>query len=181
MQMDAEQFRKRNVVAVLPKYVFRRHDMLASSPSCIQTMPPTSQLKYIWLSSDNDLPVLEDSSPFKVVLVLEEEASQPWQWEVARWLVRTHCRCVMVWGTECEAWREAIEDAHLEAFDYEDIPADQVIVTTSHEDEDLSEVFWYCRHRARHPLHELPHTVILHVSKEINKSELEGEYADAER
>lgn len=137
------------------------------------------QLKYIRLQPDDVLPELDDASPFKVILIIDGETSQPWQWEVARWLVRTNCRCLMVWGLECESWEEAIEDAHLEVFDFEEVPEDQIIVTTSHEDEELSEVFWYCRHRARHPAHELPHTVILHVSHEIKKAELEQLYADA--
>lgn len=137
------------------------------------------QLKYIRLQSDDDLPELNDPSPFKVMLILDEETSQPWQWEVARWLVRTNCRCVMAWGLECDSWAEAVEDAHLEAFDFEEVPEDQILVTTSHEDEELAEVFWYCRHRARHPAHELAHTLILHISDEIKKAEFEELYADA--
>ena len=142
-------------------------------------MSVTSQLKYIRLQPDDDLPELSEPSPFKVMLVIDEEISQPWQWEVARWLVSTSCRCVMVWGLECDSWEEAIEDAHLEAFDFEEVPEDQVIVTTSHEDEELAEVFWYCRHRAKHPVHELAHTVILHISNEIKKTEFEELYAEA--
>ncbi|KRB93585.1 hypothetical protein ASE07_12290 [Noviherbaspirillum sp. Root189] len=113
------------------------------------------------------------------MLVIDEETSQPWQWELARWLVRTNCRCVMAWGLECDSWEEAVEDAHLEAFDFEEVPEEQVIVTTSHADEELAEVFWYCRHRARHPVHELANTVILHISKEIKKTEFEALYAAA--
>lgn len=142
-------------------------------------MPVTPQLTYIRLQSDDDLPELSEPVPFKVVLIVDEETSQPWQWDLARWLVRSNCRCVMAWGVECDSWEEAVEDAHLEAFNYDEVPDDQVIVTTSHADEELSDVFWYCRHRARHPVHELAHTVILHISGEIKKTEFEELYADA--
>jgi hypothetical protein len=136
-------------------------------------------LKYLRLQSGNDLPVITDLRPFKTILVIEDEVEQMWQWDASRWLVNSGCRFMMAWGSECGSWEESVEEAHLEAFNYEDIPQDQSIITTSHEEEELTEVFWFAKHRARHPVHELNTTVILHISKEDKRIDLESAYEEA--
>lgn len=136
-------------------------------------------LKYIRLQSGDALPPLDEAHPFKTIVVIEEEVSQIWQWDVCRWLVESGCGYVMAWGTDCGAWEEAVNEANLEAFNYEDIPADRLVVATAHEDEELSEVFWFAKHRATHPSHELRTTLILHISPEGKKPELERAFDDA--
>jgi hypothetical protein len=140
---------------------------------------PSKSVKYLRLQSGDALPSIDELRPFKAIVVIDGEMPEIWQWEVSRWLVQSGCACMMAWGLDCSAWNESVEDANLEAFNYEDIPEDRVVMTTSHDDEELSEVFWYSKHRARHPVHEIRNVVILHVSSEDKKLELESMYEDA--
>lgn len=136
-------------------------------------------LRYLHLASGDDLPALAGIDTFMAVLVIDGESHQPWQWEVCRWLVASGCRCAMAWGDACTEWEEALEDAVLEAHDYEDIPAEATVVTTSHEDEDLADVFWFAKHRAHHPALELKITLILHIADAPRRDEMEAAYKDA--
>jgi hypothetical protein len=83
-----------------------------------------------------------------------------------------------VWGKDSEQWREAIEDASLEAADYEDLPAERQVQVTSHEDDDLDEVFWFAQHRAAHAA-DLKQTLILHLADVPRRDELEAQFRDA--
>ena len=136
-------------------------------------------IRYLHLTPDSDLPALEGLSSFKAVLVIEAEVPEMTMWETSRWLVASGCRYALAWGDQCEAWREAIEDASLEASDYDDVPDDELVVTTAHEDEELGEAFWFARHRAVHPAHELRETLIVHIADAPRRDEIEAEYNDA--
>lgn len=136
-------------------------------------------IKYIHLQPDDTLPDISDLRPFKAIVVIEEEVPQIWQWDVCRWLVQSGCGFMMAWGTECSAWDEAVAEANLEAFNYEDVPPEHVVMTTAHEDEELADVFWFAKHRAHHAVHDLRNTVILHISQQEKKGEMESLYEDA--
>jgi hypothetical protein len=136
-------------------------------------------LRYLQLASGDDLPALAGITAFKAILVIDTDSHQPWQWELCRWLVASGCLCVMAWGEECATWEEAVEDAVLEAHDYEDIPPEQIVVSTSHEDEDLADVFWFAKNRAHHPAVELNTTLILHIADVPRREELESAYKEA--
>jgi hypothetical protein len=134
--------------------------------------------KYLRLQSGDDPPAIGDLEPFKAIVLIEEEVSQIWQWETSRWLVLSGCRFMMAWGTDCGAWAESVDEALLEAFNYDDVPQDRSVVTTSHEDEELSEVFWFAKHRARHPVHELKNMVIVHISEKDKGESLLAEWLE---
>lgn len=137
---------------------------------------------YLQLQPDGELPPLEDKPPFKAILIVDDEASEMWQWEVSRWLVEKGCRYLMAWGGACEAWKDSVEDACLEAFNYEGVPEDKLVITSSHDDEELSDVFWFSKHRAHHPAHDLKPVWLLHVAAEANQARqdaLLAEYEDA--
>ena len=136
-------------------------------------------VKYLRLQSGDALPPLDEPHPFKTIVIIEEEVSQIWQWDVSRWLVESGCAYMLAWGTECASWEESVNEANLEAFNYEDIPQDRIVLATSHEDEEVSEVFWFSKHRAQHPVHEMRNTLILHISAEGKKIELESEFQEA--
>ena len=140
---------------------------------------PNKLLKYIQLDPGNDLPDISDLRPFKAIVVIEDEVPQIWQWEVSRWLVQSGCSYMMAWGKECGSWEESVDEANQEAFNYEDVPPEQVVMTTCHEDEELSEVFWFAKHRAFHPSNDLGNTVILHISGEAKKDDLQSLYEQA--
>ncbi|WP_373988662.1 hypothetical protein [Duganella sp. BuS-21] len=135
--------------------------------------------KYLHLSPDADLPALEGLPQFKAIVVVEADLDETMMWDVSRWLIESACLYALAWGKGCEAWREAIEDAALEAVDYEDVPEAQKVIITAHDDEDLEEVFWFARHRAVHPAHDLTTTLIVHLADSPRRDELEAMYHDA--
>lgn len=135
--------------------------------------------KYLHLSPDADLPALEGLRQFKAIIVVEADVAEEMMWDVSRWLIESGCLYALAWGKGCEAWREAIEDAALEAVDYEDVPEAQKVFITAHDDEDLEEVFWFAQHRAVHPSHDLNTTLIVHLADSPRRDELEAMYHDA--
>ena len=136
-------------------------------------------LKYLHLDPDSELPALEGLRQFKTIIVAEADVQETMMWDVSRWLIESGCQYVLAWGKDSEQWREAIEDAALEAVNYEDVSDEQKVLITSHEDEDLEEVFWFAQHRASHPAHELSTTLILHIADAPNREALEAQYHDA--
>jgi hypothetical protein len=146
---------------------------VAASPLTISNSMRNELVKYLRLSPGDTLPTISDVPFFKAVVVIESDVPEIWQWELSRWLVSSGCRYMLAWGKECQSWAESVDEANQEAFNYEDIPEDALVITTSHEDEDLDEVFWFAKHRALHPAHDLQHTVIVHVSDVDRRNELE--------
>jgi hypothetical protein len=139
----------------------------------------TESVKYLHLLPDAGLPELGGVHRFKAILAIESEASQTWQWDVSRWLVSSGCRYMLAWGKECSSWDDAVDEANLERFNYEDIPEEEIVMTTWHEDEDLEEVFWFAKNRAKHPVLDLKETLIIHISDVEKRKEFEGLYAHA--
>jgi hypothetical protein len=136
-------------------------------------------LTYLQLPPGSEPPALAHLSPFLAIVLAEEEANELWQAEISRWLVASGCRYLLAWGKDCEAWHDMVEDAALEAFDYEDVPEEQSVIATWHEDEEREEVFWFAKHRAAHPSHTFKATVIVDISLLERKDAIEAEYADA--
>lgn len=139
----------------------------------------TPQLTYLHVRPDEELPPIGGLPPFLAVLVVDEVCEEMWRWDVSRWLAASNCRYVAAWGQYCEDWAESVDDANLEAFDYGEVPEERLIVTSSHEDEELEDAFWYARHRARHPVLQLSSTVIVHIAQHGRKGELERLYLEA--
>ncbi|NYE61532.1 hypothetical protein FHW58_002739 [Duganella sp. 1224] len=137
-----------------------------------------STLNYLHLTPSSDLPALEGLRQFKTILVADADVQEPMMWDVSRWLIDSGSLYVLVWGQDSEQWREAIEDAALEAVNYEDVPDERRVLVTAHEDDELDEVFWYARHRAAHPA-DLKHTLILHIADAPRREDLEAAYSDA--
>lgn len=138
-------------------------------------------VNYLHLLPDGSLPHLMDQTLFMAILIADEDVSQMWLWDTSRWLVEAGCRVLLAWGKDAEVWSEAVDDAAAEALDAatpEDAE-DQAVVTTSHEDEDLEELFWFARHRAAHPAITLSKTLIVHVAAGPRREELEAAWAAA--
>ena len=138
-------------------------------------------LTYLHLPPDAALPGLGDRPPFLAIVLAEDEVAEMWSWDVARWLVASGARYVQAWGKDAEAWIEAVDDAALEAVDYEDAPDDRRVLTAGHDpaDEDMDEVFWFAKHRATHPALSLDAVLILHIAQAPRKEEIEQAYTDA--
>ena len=136
-------------------------------------------IRYLHLAPDAELPPLEGLQQFKCVLVSEAEVAQMTMWETARTLVGSGCLYALAWGQDCEAWRDAIDDAYLEATNYEEVAPARQVLSTWHEDEELDEVFWFAQHRAVHPAHELRDILILHIADAPRREALEQQLRDA--
>ena len=80
-------------------------------------------------------------------------------------LIDANCACFMAWGTDCEAWHDALDDQLLARHAFGAIPDERRILTTWHDGEPLDEVMWFCKHAATHPAVEMPRTVLLHLAR----------------
>jgi hypothetical protein len=135
-------------------------------------------IRYLHLAPESGLPPLDGLQHFKAVLVIEAEVADLVLWETSRLLVEYGCKYALAWGRGCESWHDAIEDAYLEATNYEDVPEAQRVMATWHEDEELDEVFWFASHRAVHPAHELRDILILHIADAPRREELEAQFRE---
>jgi hypothetical protein len=126
------------------------------------------------------LPDLHALEPFKAVVIVEIETSGAWKSDVSAWLVASGCRYMMAWGTECSAWDDAVDDANLAKFDYEQIPDDAHVMTTWHENQPLSEVFWFAVHCAGAADPKLQSTVLVHIGQVDKSAEFAQAYAAIE-
>jgi len=86
---------------------------------------------------------------------------------------------MMAWGRECSRWDDAVDDANLARFEYGEVPEDQCVMTTWHEDETLSELFWFAKALANHPTVPLNHTVLLHIAPNGAETEMREAFANA--
>lgn len=126
---------------------------------------------YLHLNTDIGLPE-QVSGPFRAIIVSDIAVANDWRNKVTDWLVANNCLYVVAWGVDCEQWHDAADWAVLEAFDYNDIPDDKFVMTTWHDDEPLSEAFWFAGNCAFHPDVELCGTTIVHIAKQAKEAEL---------
>lgn len=136
-------------------------------------------LQYCHLDPEAELPVLEGLSAFKAIVMVEADVPEMTRWDISRWLIESGCKFALTWGKDAVLWAESVDDASLEATDYEDVGDEDLVMTTSHEDDDLSEVFWFSQHRATHPAFELNETLIVHIAEAPRRDEIEAEFHDA--
>jgi hypothetical protein len=136
----------------------------------------TERLQYIHLAPDAlpKAPILHE--PFSAVVIIAAEVTPEWRHEVSKWLVNSGCLCMMAWGDDCSLWDDSVDVANLEAHNWEDIPDDRSVVTTWHEKESLSDVFWYANYSTFHPPEvPLEHLIILDItgkSRELTMKKL---------
>jgi hypothetical protein len=129
------------------------------------------KLTYLHLTPEQALPELP-SGPFLVIIVAEANVTGEWQDRTADWLVECGCLYAVAWGVDCEKWHDSVDWAALRKFDFGDIPDDQFIMTTWHNDEPLTEAFWFAGNCGHHPDVELTRSIILHISSEARGEEL---------
>ena len=115
---------------------------------------------------------------FKSILILEKHDSVEQQ-EFCRWLCEVGCRYAMTFGLNCENWHDAIDESLLEKFEFGDIPDDEFIMTTWHNDESLEDVIFFAKHAATHPSLDLERLVVFHFGESDLHIHLETTYAAA--
>jgi hypothetical protein len=127
-------------------------------------------VNYLQLIPETRLPDISGFKPFLAVLVIEEQVEPGWRETVSKWLVKSGCLYMMAWGINCGDWDDSVDMANIQQFNYGEIPEDELVVTTWHEDDPLNEVFWQAKNIASHSCVEMSHTLILHISDK-NKQE----------
>jgi len=115
----------------------------------------------------------------KTIVVLEDEVTNAWRMLVAKWLVRSGCLYMMSWGIDASGWDDAVDDSNLEQSDFGEIPDKHFVITTWHENEALSDVFWFAKHSAEHPATEIHDVLVLHISESDRQLEFEDLFRSA--
>jgi hypothetical protein len=110
---------------------------------------------------------------FRAVVVAEAAVADERRAEISQWLVASGCLYMMAWGTECRAWQDAVNLANLQSWEFGTIPDDCLVITTSHPDETLADVFWFSKYTAMHPCAPLEKVVLIHITKEGAAKELQ--------
>lgn len=122
-------------------------------------------MEYIRINEGISLPNISRFSPFKCIVIVEVEVSDVWQHEVSRWLAQSGCYYMMAWGVGCSSWDASVDLANIEMF-IDEIPDEKFIMTTWHDDEPLSDVFWFCKYLAFNEHHDLKNVIALHISEQ---------------
>lgn len=136
---------------------------------------------YLHLPAESVPPTLDGPFPFRAAFVIDQAVDADWRDRVSEWLVRSGCLYAVAWGEACEAWHDSIDWAHLESWNFADIPDDRSMMTTWHSDVPLSEAFWFVAVCASHPTVELERTLIVHVGPEDCAAAMLQAYEDAQR
>jgi hypothetical protein len=112
------------------------------------------------------MPDVKAHAPFKAVVVIEGAYSPEWQDQVSRWLVDSGCRYMLAWGPDCSSWDDSVDYANILKFFPEEIPDDEYVMTTWHENQTLEDVFWQAQFNAQFSYNdvELTNALIVHVS-----------------
>jgi hypothetical protein len=131
---------------------------------------------YLRLRPESALPNIPVQRPFRSIVVIEADVASSWRSQVSTWLVKSGCLYMMAWGNECSIWDDAVDLANIEEYDYENIPEENLVLTTWHKNESLQEVFWYSKSLANHPAIEQLNTLILHIAKVDKKAQFLSMY-----
>ena len=135
---------------------------------------------YLHLPAGQVPPSMGGRAPFKAMLVLDQPVTEVWQDLVSEWLVRSGCRYMMAWGAGSSAWDDSVDYAALSTADFGAGPDEQQVMTTWHDDEPLSETFWFAGNCALHPTVALGDAVIIDIRAEAREAELLEAYAEAQ-
>jgi hypothetical protein len=136
-------------------------------------------MRYVRVEPNGSLEPYQGGRPFRAIVVVEEAVEPTWQSIASKWLVDSGCVYMLAWGRECSSWDTSVDLANLQAYDYGDIPDDGFVMTTWHEQEPLSEVFWFAKNCAFAETVEIVDTVVFHVSRVDRNEEYSQLYAAA--
>jgi hypothetical protein len=134
---------------------------------------------YLQLAPGALLPSIAHLAPFRAVVVLEAEVSPAWQFTVSDWLVRSGCLYMLAWGTDCASWDDSVDIANIVAFDLAEIPKTHSVMTTWHAQQSLSEVLYFSKTWAKHPVVDLRHALLLHIAPYADEARIVAAYLDS--
>ena len=140
----------------------------------------TQNVQYIHLAPSASPAALISHQPFSAVVVITAEVTPQWRHVVSEWLVKEGCLCMMAWGNDCSLWDDSVDVANLEAHNWEDIPDGRSVMTTWHDDEPLSDVFWNANLSNFHPPNtSFDHLVILDITHDAREHQMRDLFAMA--
>ncbi len=87
---------------------------------------------------------------------------------------------MMAWGVDCSSWDDSVDWANLSAAGPDEIPDDKFVTTTWHEDEPLSETFWFAANTAFHPTVLLNNLIIIDIGPDEREAQMLAEYSAAQ-
>ncbi|KAB8195626.1 hypothetical protein FKV24_004980 [Lysobacter maris] len=134
---------------------------------------------YLHLPGGSTPPDLGGPSPFRAVVMVEQIVPLEWQMAVSDWLVRSGCLSMMAWGRDCGYWDDSVDLASLRILGYGEIPDDQLVMTSWHEHESLSDVFSFSKRHAFHSEVELQRTLLVHIADRSQEPYMLRTYAEA--
>lgn len=141
---------------------------------------PMETPEYLHLRPGDAPPRLENAAAFKAVVLIDPDVTPEWQGQICDWLVHSGCRYMMAWGKDCSAWDSSVDEASLAKFDYSEIPEDDFVMTTWHDNEQLEDAFWFSQFCAMHPSREIEKTYIVHISLEGRETQMLETFRDAQ-
>lgn len=128
-------------------------------------------MRYLRVDPNSILEPYAGGRPFRAVVIVEDKVDPQWQAAASKWLVESGCVYMSAWGRECSSWDTSVDLANMQAFNHEEIPDNHFVVTTAHENEPLSEAFWFAKYCAFSATVEIVDTIILHVSQRDRSEE----------
>jgi len=131
---------------------------------CRITGQATRSMQYLRVEPERTLSPYQGKRPFRAVVVVEDTVSPEWRATASKWLVESGCLYMLAWGHECSAWDDAVDYASLAISGVGDVPESHFVMTTWHEKESLSEVFWFAKTCAVNYEVEIIETLLFHVS-----------------
>jgi hypothetical protein len=141
-------------------------------------MSDSGLLSYIHF--DGTEPVgISTTAASKVILLADKSVPDEWMHELCAKIADTACYYFMSWGTNCEEWHDFVDEAHLAFHNYGDIPDEKHMMTTWHDNEPMRDIFWFCKTCAHHLVHELPSTLIIHITDTAKEEEIKRAYISA--
>jgi hypothetical protein len=97
-------------------------------------------IKYLHLLPESDLPDIADLSPFRMIVLIEEDVSKEWRILVSTWIVKSGCLYMLAWAKECSIWDDLVEWANMQEFNFDGIQEDKFVMTTWHENDPIDDV-----------------------------------------
>ena len=135
-------------------------------------------MEYLALPSAAPPPVLQRDAPFKAILIADIPCDLDRQYQLSDWLLAAGCRYVMVTGRYSEGWTQMLDATNLARFNFETMPDAEVVIATDHPGDMLTDIFWFSRYSAMHPLTELKELVCVHLTDQPDQTAIEAAFAE---
>jgi hypothetical protein len=123
-------------------------------------------MRYLRVEPEGKLAPYDGVRPFRAVVVVEAAVSPEWQLAASKWLVRSGCLYMLAWGRQCSSCDDSVDIASIALAEAGEVSASELVMTTWHQNELLSEVFEFAKGSAvaADPQVAIAETLVFHVS-----------------